>query len=155
MYFIVIIVSNLWWQRGNRVCNNKKQWAFWKMVLYNGSCFLVGIKHLLSILGKSCFIHDLTILICIIMSHTFIMVSVVCNNVRAFWCIYGIIHMFHDSLFDSTFNVYVTFLCHHQGVLHLCLTKLCKSLKMKLLNYNSIKLSRYTKILFNCCLVIQ
>jgi len=44
MYFIVIIVSDLWWQRGNRVCNNKKQWAFWKTVLYNGNCFFIRIK---------------------------------------------------------------------------------------------------------------
>jgi hypothetical protein len=46
------------------------------------------------------------------MFHTIIMVSVVCNNIRAFWYIYGIIHIFDDSLFDSTFNVYVTFLWH-------------------------------------------
>ena len=41
----------------------------------------------------------------------------------------------------------LTFLCHHQGILHLCLANLHLFLKFKLLIYNSIQLLKY--YLFN------
>jgi len=42
-----------------------------------------------------------------------------------------------------------TFLCHRQGVLHLCFAKLHKFLKLKLLKLQLHKIIKYTKILFN------
>ena len=50
-----------------------------------------------------------------------------------------------------------TSLCHPQGVLDLCLTKLDKLLKSKLLKLQFHKTTRlkYIKILFGRCLVIQ
>jgi len=48
-------------------------------------------------------------------------------------------------------------LCHPQGVLHLCLAKLHKFLRLKLLklHFHKIIKLKYIKILFGRCLVIQ
>lgn len=119
MYFIVIIVSDLWWQRGNRVCNNKKQWAFWKTVLYNGSCFLIRIKHLLSILWKLCFIHDLPILVFIIMSQP------------SLWFLWRVITLepFGAFMVLSAYFVIVCLIVHLIYMSHFCGTRRLTALK--------------------------
>jgi len=46
----------------------------------------------------------------------------------------------------------LTFLCHHQGVLNLCLAKLHTFLKLKLLK---LQFHKIIKILFNRCFAKQ
>jgi len=101
------------------VCNNKKQWAFWKTVLYNGSCFLTRIKHFLSILWKLCFIHDLPILVFIIMSQP------------SLWFLWHVITLepFGAFMVLSAYFMIVCLLVHLIYVSHFCGTRRLTALK--------------------------